>query len=334
MQSSCATGRALQASVLRLWILSASLAVLASCGSDANSPPAHAPNHVRLHSDPGDFLGGGAEYDYTQANAIIKASTSDGVFTLSISGDENWDGEFDMPAGMPLKVGTYPARYPALYADQASLDWSGRAGACNSTTGSFTIDTVEYSGVALSQIDLSFEQHCEGVSPALRGTIHWRYDDMTANPGPVTPIPTNLWKPDPSVLPTAARYVYLSSDPGEYVGGGTTSTVAAPSGSVALTATGGHVSIAAGPWLGDVRTMSSVSEIRVGYYPDVHTGNPVKGSVSWEGNGRGCSVMTGWFAVDKAVYSGTALTALDLRFEGHCDGETPALHGAIHWTKP
>jgi len=26
------------------------------------------------------------------------------------------------------------------------------------------------------------------------------------------------------------------------------------------------------------------------------------------------------------------LTALDLRFEQHCEGGTPALHGAIHWS--
>jgi hypothetical protein len=28
------------------------------------------------------------------------------------------------------------------------------------------------------------------------------------------------------------------------------------------------------------------------------------------------------------------LIAIDLRFEQHCEGAAPALHGQIHWVKP
>jgi len=35
--------------------------------------------------------------------------------------------------------------------------------------------------------------------------------------------------------------------------------------------------------------------------------------------------------VDGVTYSGATLTSLDLRFEQHCEGLAPALHGQIHW---
>jgi hypothetical protein len=34
------------------------------------------------------------------------------------------------------------------------------------------------------------------------------------------------------------------------------------------------------------------------------------------------------------LYTLAELTAIDLRFELHCDGAVPAPHGVIHWVKP
>ena len=74
-----------------------------------------------------------------------------------------------------------------------------------------------------------------------------------------------------------------------------------------------------------------------GYYGGVvrySADNPIKASMDWSGNGRGCDTVTGWFVVDKVTYTTNAVTALDLRFEQHCDAATPALRGVIHWVKP
>jgi hypothetical protein len=60
--------------------------------------------------------------------------------------------------------------------------------------------------------------------------------------------------------------------------------------------------------------------------------NPAKGGFRWAGHGRGCNGFTGWFVVDQISHTNGVLTALDLRFEQHCDGQPPALHGKIHWT--
>ena len=42
-------------------------------------------------------------------------------------------------------------------------------------------------------------------------------------------------------------------------------------------------------------------------------------------------VQHGWFVVDAVTYVGDTLTAIDLRFEQHCEGHAPALRGEIHW---
>jgi hypothetical protein len=52
------------------------------------------------------------------------------------------------------------------------------------------------------------------------------------------------------------------------------------------------------------------------------------------GQGRGCNTLTGWFAIDSYTLTAGALTGIDLRFEQHCEGGTPALHGQLHWTNP
>jgi hypothetical protein len=78
------------------------------------------------------------------------------------------------------------------------------------------------------------------------------------------------------------------------------------------------------------------AELEVGYYPDLRRypfHNPVKGGLSWYGEGRGCGALTGWFAVDSVTYDGSTVTAIDLRFEQHCAGSTAALRGEIHWSE-
>ena len=76
--------------------------------------------------------------------------------------------------------------------------------------------------------------------------------------------------------------------------------------------------------------------LKAGYFGNLERypfHNPVRGGLDWSGNGRGCSRLTGWFAIDRIVYTGTAMTAVEMRFEQHCEGMVPALRGAIRWSK-
>jgi hypothetical protein len=43
--------------------------------------------------------------------------------------------------------------------------------------------------------------------------------------------------------------------------------------------------------------------------------------------------VSGWFVVDSVTYTGTAVTAIDLRFEQHCENAAAALHGKIRWSQ-
>ncbi len=86
---------------------------------------------------------------------------------------------------------------------------------------------------------------------------------------------------------------------------------------------------------GDFQAMAGAA-LQVGYYPGLQRypfHNPIKGGLSWYGDGRGCNTLTGWFAIDSISYVAGNLTAIDLRFEQHCEGGAPALHGQIHWSK-
>src|SRR5439155_1510183 len=213
----------------------------AACGSDKSgitgvggSP---SPNFVQLQSDPGDYIGGGQTYNYTQASAILTVTANGGHLSVSISGDQQWSGDFQSPSALTqLQPGTYSGlqRYPFNDPATRGLSWYGEGRGCNILTASFTVDSVTYANGNLTTIDLRFEQHCEGGNSAgLR------------------------------------RYPF---------------------------------------------------------------GRPARGGLSWDGEGRGCNPLLGWFAIDGITYTNGSLTALDLRFEQHCEGGTPALHGAIHWS--
>jgi hypothetical protein len=311
----------------------------ASCGGDhsgitAPDTPASTPNFVRLQSDAGDYIGAGGSYDYSRANAVLSLTATAGHLELRISGDQSWWADFQSPSAMArLTVGSYTGlqRYPFNDAAKGGLSWWGEGRGCNTLVGSFTIDSVTYQADILTAIDLHFDQHCEGGTAALRGTIHWRADDTSGPPGPVVPIPTTLWRPSAGATPTGKNFVYLKSDVGDYIGGGQTATLTQADAIFTMTATGGHLTVGVTGWGGDFQTMNSVSQLQPGYYADMRRSSPVKGGFDWRGGGRACNTITGWFAVDSVTYSGSTLTAIDLRFEQHCEGTSAALHGAIHW---
>jgi hypothetical protein len=298
------------------------------------------PSYVELQSEAGDYIGGGRSYRYTQSNAIIQVAASGSHLSIHIDGDQWWYGDFQAPgdgAAARLAPGTYLGltRYPFNDPAKGGLSWSGDGRGCNTLTGSFTVERVTYTAGVLSAIDLRFEQHCEGGTYALRGTIHWRADDTSGAPGPVTPIPANLWRPTLGATPSSGDFVYLESGAGDYIGGGQTYLYGENDG-IVVSLTGGRLSVSVGGWSGDFQAMNSVTRPQVGYYPGLQRfpfHNPSKGGLSWSGNGRGCNELTGWFAIDSITYVGDVVTAVDLRFEQHCEGGTPALHGQIHWTR-
>jgi len=193
---------------------------------------------------------------------------------------------------------------------------------------------VAYQGGALSAVDASFEQHCEGATPALHGQIHWAADDPTLPQGAIYPPPPGLWSPSSATTPGTGSYVYLESDSGDTIGQGQSYVYTADSSAIVVYTNPGGVGFLVDGltgWNGDFSTTTTSGALQTGYYGN--PGNPALGDLSFVVPARGCNVRSGWFVVDKVEYSGSTLSAIDLRFEQHCDGLTPALRGQIHWVE-
>ncbi|MBG9390567.1 fibronectin type III domain-containing protein [Caenimonas aquaedulcis] len=296
---------------------------------------------IRLVSDYGDYIGGGRTYEYTRANAQLGISEGGGHLSVNVNGDTWWYGNFVLPTGTTKWVAgtTYTGltRYP-FNGGAGGLDWSGDGRGCNTLKATMTVNAATYDeeGV-LNAIALSFVQYCEGGPNALRGQITWGADDPTTVPGPVTPVPATLWKPAAGAVPASGNYVYLQSDFGDYIGDGKNYTY------TNFTVSGGGAQIAVGAnsstewWTGNFAAMTGVTPVQAGYYGDLSRypfRNPAKGGLEWSGTGRGCNTLSGWFAVDDIAYDGGSLVRLSLRFEQHCEGGGPALHGQVKWSRP
>jgi hypothetical protein len=129
----------------------------------------------------------------------------------------------------------------------------------------------------------------------------------------------------------SGNFVYLASDPGDYIGQGAANTYTS---NIVVSATGATLGVTVAGYGGTFQGMNAITTLERGYYPNMERypfHQPAKGGMSWEGNGRGCNMLTGWFVIDAITYQGGQLAAVDLRFEQHCEGGVPALHGALHW---
>jgi hypothetical protein len=298
-------------------------------------------NAVYLESETGDYIGAGKAYLYTGADTLFSVTPIGAGLRINLTGDEDWSGEFVPPNTQSrLQPGYYGslARYPFHNPVNGGMEWSGEGRGCNTLAGWFIVDSVSYEGSALSAIDLRFEQRCEGGSSALRGKIKWRADDGATSPGPVNPAPTGLWAPAAGATPASGNFVYLSSMPGDYIGGGMTRSFTDANALLKVTATGARLQVSVNGdswWSGDFAGMNTLGRLQPGYYGNLQRypfHNPIRGGLSWSGDGRGCNTLSGWFAVDKVSYVQDQLSEIDLRFQQHCEGVSAALRGRIRWS--
>ena len=150
----------------------------------------------QMTSDSGDYIGQGASYTYTpQSGARLGGGGTETYAWMGADyGDDWWGATFQAPQGqilLPGKTYTGATRYP-FNSGNAGLDVSGSGRGCNTLTGQFTVHEATYANGYLTSFRISFEQHCEGMTPALRGELSWRAFDPkaptpdTTPPGPVT----------------------------------------------------------------------------------------------------------------------------------------------------
>lgn len=315
-----------------------------SGGGGTSSPPpppvsATAITSLKMTSDPGDFVGDGRTYNYSQANADFTVAAHGGLLSVAVLGDEKWRGVFQMPSGYSaLATGTYNnlALYQVHDPIIGGLQWISDGRTCAGVNGSVTIRKVVYEGSTLTELDLQFTQYCDGTSFALRGELRWNAKDPTTPPGPTAP-PAGLWQPPNGATPSSGTYVYLESQPDDYIGAGGTYLYTPTTALIGANAGPGNVQVRLSGdeyWDGTFQGMSKLSRLEPGYYGNLRwypDHNPAVGGIDWSGESRTCGAAVGWFAVDSITYVDSNLVAMEIRFEQRCVYRTGVLRGKIRW---
>lgn len=181
--------------------LSSCLIALATWLATANSDLRADFAHLTLQSQPGDFIGQGKNFDITYntpgthtISAQIRRTLADGspaellfvvdqndpstnTFALLFFGTDQ--------LGIPFQPGVYGL--PGNTAQRADFAQPGHPGldvsfqnrGRNTLTGNFTVHSVSFfldpgNTLRVGSLDVSFEQHSEGATPALFGRFTFR----------------------------------------------------------------------------------------------------------------------------------------------------------------
>lgn len=179
---------------IRRNVIAAATAVLAVFA--AALPAAAQVTSLGMVSDVGDYIGLGQTYSYGAADGSFTAQVYGTNSTVNIafhtpSYDHWWNLTFASANGAPLTPGTYLNAKRFADGTSPALDVFGDGRGCNAVTGSFQILQATYGpGPTLVSFEATFEQHCEGAAPALRGLI--RYN---ANVALYLTAPTSIQSP-------------------------------------------------------------------------------------------------------------------------------------------
>jgi hypothetical protein len=171
--------------------------------------------HLTLHSEPGDFIGQGKDFDitYTPTNSnsffpeirrTIGASPGQPAELLFVlgTGTGGPDNTFVLlffgtdQLGIPMQPGVYEDAERADFAGPGhpglNVEFQNRG--CNIVTGRFTVQQATFGtdsvgAPTIKSFAATFEQHCEGAAPALFGTFSF---DATSTPAtvPVSSVPS------------------------------------------------------------------------------------------------------------------------------------------------
>jgi hypothetical protein len=141
-------------------------------------------------------------------------------------------------------------------------------------------------------------------------------------------------------VPSSGTFLYLNSQPGDYIGGGTEQLYTSADSNVtaSLPQGGNHfsASVIQGPythwWYVDMAAADG-QPLQIGSYTDAERypfQSPGHPGLSIVGDGRGCNTNTGQFDVNDIQYAPTGeLLVFDATFEQHCEGNPGALFGRI-----
>ena len=167
------------------------------------------PTGFCLQSDVGDYIGQGKTYFGQGPTSVTLTPSSSNKIELHIQdtradsgGSYSWDANFAPAAGGLLVPGLFdPAqRYPFQAGSFAGLSIYGNGSGCNTVTGKFSIEELARDPAAgITRLSVTFEQHCEGGTAALRGVINFQ---ATGAPEP-TPGPDKVINLNGKIFPAS-----------------------------------------------------------------------------------------------------------------------------------
>ena len=166
-----------------------SIVVMVACGSNPAGPSATVPQPqsaatftstvLSFTSDPRDFVGLGESRAYTLQNAVFQPGAGRSGRQVSVAVRPNneppqatWALIIIAPVGQQVTPGSYDTTNFGTSTTWA-LDFTGNGHGCNTATGHMVIHSVEFGPdlLTLKHLRVSFENHCENRSPALRGEV-------------------------------------------------------------------------------------------------------------------------------------------------------------------
>ena len=145
---------------------------------------------LTLRSQPGDFVGGGQNLTFNEVDGMFQVYVfnNDVNIVFNTPGHSHfWNLVFGAPDHAPLVPGLYEGATRASFRGpgEAGLDIGGDGRGCNSVTGRFEVLEATYGTAGnILTFAATFEQHCEGATPALLGAILYNAH---------TPVPPQLY---------------------------------------------------------------------------------------------------------------------------------------------
>lgn len=160
-----------------------------------------------MHSQPGDYIGAGVTRAWTPLDGNFTATRNfdNGVSVHFNGGPDWWFLDFAAAQDALLAPGSYDGatRFPFQSPTTPGLSVSGTGRGCNTLTGRFDVFEVVYGpNDTILAFAANFEQHCEGASPALFGSIRFQASAIAphqvtvtktgAGSGTVTSLPAGI----------------------------------------------------------------------------------------------------------------------------------------------
>ena len=132
-----------------------------------------------VHSDPGDYVGGGGDAAFAPATDKIVSSGTPRQVYYGID-DAEWNGHFAAPKGQALTPGTTytdAKQYP-FNGDAQGMSVDGGSRSCGHSTGQFTVTDLAFDPHGnVKRFGVQFVQYCDGSSAGLHGEFDFRVGD-------------------------------------------------------------------------------------------------------------------------------------------------------------